>query len=166
VLLVVAVALAGCGGSSKSGTGSTAASSTTAAGSTTSSNSSTSPSGTNYSLSQKVLNSLGLKQCSRQNAPSSVYFNPNASLAQRSFGGGAIFTAAPDCSKPPKTTILVATFSSHAGIAAGKKAIKAKYPKAGVASVKTIVIGVVGGKNPQATADKIVKELNTNTTSG
>lgn len=160
-VLAVAVALAGCGGSSSS-----SSSTSSSAPASTQSTTSTSPSGVNYSPSQKVLDTLGLKQCSRENIPSTLFVNPNSSAGTGSFAGGAIFTAAPDCSKGPKTTIIAATFTTHEGIAAGKAAIVKKYPKAGVSSFRTVVIGVVGGTNPQQTADKITKELSAGTTSG
>jgi hypothetical protein len=159
-VLALAFGLAACGGSSKS------SSATTISTSTTSTNRSTSPSGNNYSLAGQILNSLGLKQCFRKNIPGRAFTNPGGSNAGvGSFAGGSIFTVAHDCSKGPKSLIIAATFSTHQGIAAGKATIKKKYPKAGVSSFKTIVIGVVG-RNAQATADKIVKELSAGATTG
>jgi hypothetical protein len=148
-IVAVAIAVAGCGGG-----GSKSSSSTNGNTSTTS----TKPSGINHDPAQAILAQLGLKECSSKNIPSTALVNPNSSAGAGSFAGARIFEAAPDCSKGPKTTIVAATFSTHEGIAAGKAAIKKKYPKAGVASFRTVVVGVLG-PNAQATADKIVKLL-------
>ena len=148
VLLAVVVALAGCGGSGSSGT--------TSAGTTAKSHLTT----TTKSPAAAILKSLGLEECFNHQLPATAVLDTHSTAISSSFAGAQIFEAAADCSKKgPRTTVIMETYSTHEGIAAGKAALKTKHPKAGVASFKTIVIGVIGGANPQQTANKIIKQL-------
>ena len=147
VLLAVVVALAGCGGSG---------SSSNSAGTTTKSHLTT----TTKSPAAAILKSLGLEECFNHQLPATAVLDTHSTAISSSFAGAQIFEAAADCSKKgPRTTVIMETYSTHEGIAAGKAALKTKHPKAGVASFKTIVIGVIGGANPQQTANKIIKQL-------
>ena len=161
-ILAVAIAAAGCGGGGSKSNGTTT-SGTTTSGTTTSSTTSTKPSGVNYTPSQKIIDELGYKECSVQQIPSTLFVNPNSSSGAGDFAGGNIYEIAKDCSTGPKITVYAATFSSQQGIAFGKTTLKQKYPKAGVSSFRTVVIGVVGGTDPQAMADKIISLLSAGT---
>jgi hypothetical protein len=157
-ILAIAIAVAGCGGSS-----SKSSSGTTSGNTTTTSTTSTGASGKNYQPSQTILQHLGYQQCSRQNISSTLFVNPNATNGAGDFAGGTVFTIAKNCSTGPKITVDAATFTTHEGIAFGKATIKKKYPKAGVGSFRTVVIGVIGGANPQALADAIIAQLSAGT---
>jgi len=131
VLLLAAFALAGCGGGGRK----------------------------NHDPANAILKSLGLEECSSRQVPSSVIVGNSTVSGVGSFAGARIFETAADCSKKgPRTTIYAATFSTHEGVAAGAAGIKKLHPKAGVATFRTVVVGVVG-PNAQQTADKIVTHL-------
>jgi hypothetical protein len=139
----LALAIAGCGGD-----GGNNSSGNTTKGSI------------NEDPATQVLHATGLEVCSQSQLPSTLVVDPDLG-----FAGARKFVTAPDCSKKgPRTTIVAATFSSHEGIAAGKKAIKKKYPQAAVTSYKTVVIGVLG-PNAQKVANTIEKELSSGATS-
>jgi hypothetical protein len=116
----------------------------------------------NHDPAQAILKELGLQECSSKVIPSTTFVNPNSTSGAGDFAGAREFVAAPDCSKKtsPRTTITAATFTTHEAIAAAKATVKKKYPHAGVASFRTVVVDVIG-PNAQATADKIVKLLST-----
>jgi len=162
-ILAVSIAVAGCGGGGGKSSSGTTATGTTTGGTTTSSTTSTKPSGINYTPSQKIITELGYKECSVQQIPSTLFVNPNSTSGAGDFAGGNIYEIAKDCSTGPKITVYAATFSSQQGIAFGKTTLKQKYPKAGVSSFRTVVIGVVGGTDPQAMADKIISLLSAGT---
>jgi uncharacterized protein YceK len=153
LLLAAGVVLAGCGGSGSKNSGGPT---------TTSSHVNTSSDPANA-----ILKAVGLEECSERQLPATALLDTKSEAAQSSFGGARIFETAADCSKKgPRTTVVAATFSTHAGIAAGKAAFKRKYPRSGVASHKTVVVAVVGGENPQQTADEIVKLLSAGVVKG
>jgi len=137
-VIAVALAVAGCGGGSSSSTAKV-----------------------NHDPAQAILKQLGLQECTSRQVPSTVFVNPNgASSGASSFAGARSFIVAPDCSKntSPRTTITAGAFTTHKAIAEAKAEIKKRFPKAGVASFRTVVVDVLG-PNAQATADKIVKLL-------
>jgi len=165
----LALVLAGCGGgSSKSSSGTTEQTSTeqTTTEQTmteqTRTDQTTTKGGVNYDPATAILNKLHLQICSQSQLPSTLFVDPNLG-----FAGARKFVTAKNCSvKGPRTTIEAMTFSSHAGIAAGKAQIKKTYPKAGVSTFRTVVIGVIGPANAQQVANTITQTLGAGTSNG
>ena len=159
VAAVLALVLAGCGGGSDKSSSGTTQQTTTEQ---TTTDQTTTKGGVNYDPATTIAKAVGLEICSSTQLPSTTFVDPNLG-----FAGARKFETAKDCSKKgPRTTIEAMTFSSHAGIAAGKAQIKKQYPNAGVSSFRTVVIGVVGPANAQQLADDITKQLSAGTTSG